>query len=392
MLLENMQRSDLTVYEQAQGFQMMLDLGDTVGSISQQTGFSDTTIRRRVKLLELDADKFKESGARGATLDDYLKLEQIEDIEVRNKVLESIGTNNFNNKLAGAMDTQKRQKDFEKLLEKVREFATELTDPDEIGSKYNRKYIYPSDKNIKPDDAGTVKYYFTFPEYRSYINLLVDKPLEADKKTTNAEKERKEREDRKNALWDVCKRAYQLRRDYVLGLSNKEISLASIEIMAKAVEAMIHSSYKDFEMEDLGKDLGVKTDDIESVKTAIILKPERALLITTWNIIDGASLYCHDWEGKYDEDDAKDLLEVYEFMKKLMYKISDEEQSLIDGTHVLYSSKPLPQEEKDIAKGCSNCRYQHDSEAGKCGKACGIVFKNWEQVEDDEDDTDEDDE
>ena len=29
MLLENIQRSDLTVYEQAQGFQMMLDLGET---------------------------------------------------------------------------------------------------------------------------------------------------------------------------------------------------------------------------------------------------------------------------------------------------------------------------------------------------------------------------
>lgn len=30
MMIENMQRSDLTTYEQAQGFQLMLDLGDTV--------------------------------------------------------------------------------------------------------------------------------------------------------------------------------------------------------------------------------------------------------------------------------------------------------------------------------------------------------------------------
>lgn len=34
MLTENMQRSDLTVYEQAQGFQMMLDMGDTVEDIA----------------------------------------------------------------------------------------------------------------------------------------------------------------------------------------------------------------------------------------------------------------------------------------------------------------------------------------------------------------------
>ena len=35
MLLENMQRNDLTVYEQAQGFQMMIDLGETKESISK---------------------------------------------------------------------------------------------------------------------------------------------------------------------------------------------------------------------------------------------------------------------------------------------------------------------------------------------------------------------
>ncbi|MFQ8761819.1 MAG: ParB/RepB/Spo0J family partition protein [Intestinimonas sp.] len=47
MLTENMQRSDLTVYEQAQGFQMMLDMGDTVEDIAEKSGFSTTTVRRR---------------------------------------------------------------------------------------------------------------------------------------------------------------------------------------------------------------------------------------------------------------------------------------------------------------------------------------------------------
>ena len=73
MLMENIQRSDLTVYEQAQGFQMMLDMGETMESIAKDCGFSQSTIRRRVRLLELDADKFKKSEARGATLQDYEK-------------------------------------------------------------------------------------------------------------------------------------------------------------------------------------------------------------------------------------------------------------------------------------------------------------------------------
>ena len=37
MLEENMQRNDLTILEQAQGFQMMLDLGDTAEQIADKT-------------------------------------------------------------------------------------------------------------------------------------------------------------------------------------------------------------------------------------------------------------------------------------------------------------------------------------------------------------------
>lgn len=104
MLLENMQRSDLTAYEQAQGFQMMLDLGESVAGISEKTGFSKSTVRSRMKLLELDQEKLKESTQRGATLMDYAELEKIEDIELRNKVLEKVGTDDFNWSLRNAID------------------------------------------------------------------------------------------------------------------------------------------------------------------------------------------------------------------------------------------------------------------------------------------------
>ena len=49
MLQENMQRQDLTVYEQAQGFQMMMDLGFNEDQIAERTGFSKATVKRRLK-------------------------------------------------------------------------------------------------------------------------------------------------------------------------------------------------------------------------------------------------------------------------------------------------------------------------------------------------------
>ena len=59
MLEENMQRNDLTIYEQAQGFQLMLDLGETEETISQKTGFSRTTVRHRLNLARLNQEELK---------------------------------------------------------------------------------------------------------------------------------------------------------------------------------------------------------------------------------------------------------------------------------------------------------------------------------------------
>lgn len=64
MLTENIQRSDLSVYEQAQGFQMMLNLGDSIDEIARKSGFSQTTVRRRVKMMELDQDELKKVSSR----------------------------------------------------------------------------------------------------------------------------------------------------------------------------------------------------------------------------------------------------------------------------------------------------------------------------------------
>lgn len=109
MMIENMQRSDLTVYEQAQGFQMMLDMGDTVERVADRSGFSQSTIRRRIKLLELNHDNFKKAEQRGATLSDFVELNKIEDLDARNRVLETLGTANFNREMQNALSDQKYQ-------------------------------------------------------------------------------------------------------------------------------------------------------------------------------------------------------------------------------------------------------------------------------------------
>lgn len=107
MLTENMQRVDLTVFEQAQGFQMMLDLGDTMDEIADKSGFSKTTVRRRLEIAKLDDKIMKKVSGRQIAMADFDELAKIDDLEARNKVLSSIGTSNFKNEVQNAIQKQK---------------------------------------------------------------------------------------------------------------------------------------------------------------------------------------------------------------------------------------------------------------------------------------------
>ena len=61
MLQENMQRQDLTIYEQAKGIQMMMDLGFNKDEISEKTGFSRSTIERRLAVASLPDEETQEA-------------------------------------------------------------------------------------------------------------------------------------------------------------------------------------------------------------------------------------------------------------------------------------------------------------------------------------------
>ena len=119
MLLENIQRSDLNALEQAEGFQLMFDMGQSVDKISAKTGFSKTTVRKRLQIAKLDPEKVAAAVSRQVTFGDFDKLNEIESIDERNKLLDKMGTNNFTYELERAVKKQKRDKkaaEWEKIL------------------------------------------------------------------------------------------------------------------------------------------------------------------------------------------------------------------------------------------------------------------------------------
>lgn len=132
MLCENIQRSDLTYIEQARGFQMMLDLGDTVETIADKTGFSEKTIKSRLEINKLDEETLGEASERfQLSIADFMKLSKIKDVEKRNEILESVDSS----------------KD---LAYEVDEYLEELT----LETNFNKYKAVLDEVGWKEDDRG----------------------------------------------------------------------------------------------------------------------------------------------------------------------------------------------------------------------------------------------
>lgn len=337
MLLENMQRSDLTLFEQAQGMQMMLNMGDTVDNISEKTGFSKTTVRRRVKLLELDQDKLKESMSRNVSLKDYVELNKIKDSKLRNKVLDKIGTPNFNYELRSAIDKEKRDKAMAIVVDQLNTFAEKIKSPN--GVSYVCGYHVDSqskDKEIEmPTDTDSVKYYYTVSDYGSIY--LYRENTDIDEVVNET------REDKRKALYSkleiISKRAYKLRREFISDISNTKAKKSIEMIIEYTVYTM--GGYNRLYLNELIDLLNIKPEveeetelDFSHIVDELRKKPEFYLLASTYCMLDSSRETYFNWSCEHQSNE--DLDKIYNLLIKLGYQISDEEQKLRDGTHELF--------------------------------------------------------
>lgn len=115
MLVENSQRSDLTVFEEADGFQGLLDLGVSVREIAERTGRSETSVRKRLRVAALPASVREKSPAQ-PTLSDLERLASIDDEKLQKDGADFLGTNSFDWYIRDAQRRLKRRRVLDKWL------------------------------------------------------------------------------------------------------------------------------------------------------------------------------------------------------------------------------------------------------------------------------------
>ncbi|MCL2215429.1 MAG: ParB/RepB/Spo0J family partition protein [Defluviitaleaceae bacterium] len=336
MLLENMQRNDLTKYEQAQGMQLLLDYGETIMTISDKTGFSQTTVRSRVKLLALDKEKFKAAEMRGATIADYAELDKVNDPDLKNEVLDSIGTPNFKWTLKTATDKEKNAEKRVELLDWLKTFAVEIEDEDDIGDNCRiLRWMYVDTARTLPTDLDTVKYFFH--DDGGHIKLLREIPDTETSASNEKAEEEARRRSRSDQLDALANRAYELRRKFVKEFSPKN---HSSQVMAFIAHSILQKKHVWNIKNDFALMTGIifSKDDSENDDVLIAGKiaeaPEKAMFISAYiNGMDDDDWSYHDYKCVHTENEELDR--IYDFLISIGYEMSDEELALRNGTHEL---------------------------------------------------------
>jgi ParB family chromosome partitioning protein len=354
MLLENIQRSALTLLEEADGFQMMIDLGDSVKGISNKTGLSETTVRRRVRIAtELDREVLQRIQGRAIKLDDYEKLYKIADEAVRAEVLEKIGTHEFDWACASAVGLQERRARREEILMALSGFANEV----EYGSMQKANIVERWDfYRHEPEDVETAKglaaghdagteYFYTSSEYGATIVFTKDGDRAAAAEKDNAKNTARENKTAK--LKGAFAQAYALRLDFAKWFSATAQKAGDIESMA--IDALYYGDHfsdevfrelhgiegkfrKPWEGPDKGEDRDGAILRILGEKAG---GPRGSMFAGAYCRIEDKDSNCCGYNGDYVPNTALDRL--YGHLSALGYAMSGDESALLDGTHPLYS-------------------------------------------------------
>jgi ParB family chromosome partitioning protein len=350
MCMENMQRTDLTIYEQAVSFQMMLDFGGSVEEVAAKTGFSKTTIKRRLQMAKLDRETMLAVSGRQASLQDYDRLAQIEDIDTRNKVLCEIGTNNFNSAIEKAVKAQQDKKnsdDWREFFDK--NGVKEIPEDDIWSSKYqNLGYVtnaFSKEKfNALIKDKEYSEIFFAASRYPGTTFYIRAPKVTTEAEVAAAEERARELElerQRRGRLNEIANRAYKLRFDFIKNFplsESKKVAgtVAKWHFLREIVGMLTVGVLNGYGPMQAGKENFSNLFDVNAGTDTQILvdfvdkHAEKALLMQVYaQWCDNAS-GCWDYSMHYRESPR--LKWLYKFLCDLGYRMSDEETQMINGT------------------------------------------------------------
>lgn len=365
MCIENIQRGDLTPLEQADAFQLMLDLGSTEAEIASKTGFSKTTIRNRIKIAKakIDPEKIKakeEEGNFQMTLADLGALAEIESAETRDSILK--GAKN-SAEIQWQCEQAKKEAKAEKQEERLKKLIAALGIEDAPHKAIEDRYTsqqWPKKKcfdcsseeipekltlaDLGCDENGKIdgqKAFFMY-DYKHKWSIVTRPVSSAKKVLTKAEQDRKDLMKTDKLIRAKTEDIALKRKDFILALIEHKIPKVkeTPELMRMLWdEALL--SYDGVNREMLSIYLYDKQYMIlsQEEKKEFAEKMEKLsiseqILISLANSVRLTSTVFYGRPCEFNEDSARRIRRVDEILKGFGFTYDDE--GILDGTYKEY--------------------------------------------------------
>lgn len=353
MLEENMQRSDLTIYEQAQGFQMMLDLGETEESIAEKTGFSRSTVRHRLNIAKLDQNelqKKEQSDSFQLTLTDLYELEKVADVNERNKILKkATDSRNLKWMAQNKVREEKEDKNAAGIIAMLKEMGIKKGPKD--FNRWDGKH--ETVKEIDLDKEPPKKINVKDKEKVIYVRIggwiYLVKLKTANKTLTKEDEAEKDWKQRKKQIQEKMKQLASSAKDFVNAIISGKIAPLKDDaaIREKIWWLMLESGTgvyeSDFKRFFTGKDswtLSEEEREAAGKRIEALNVTEAMLIVLLEQIIKSNAKEITDYYGGINKERAGHARKALEILKPYGWSLPDEEyEKLLDGTHELYTKK-----------------------------------------------------
>lgn len=369
MLHENMQRRQLTPQEEGLAFQQLqLEFGWSVGKISEYSGFSETTVRDRLRITQFDKAKVKKAYEdRQPKLVEFEALSKVKNEETRNKLLDKIGTFDFMGMVQRALE-EEAEAAFLESLKNIPQLsdATVLSNVDTWNSsKYKRlKSIkVPADGVIDENFLASLptvpdrqrRHYIHYDRYAGESRLTFYTRVKPAKQQTS--KEALQRRENIAKAWAdleaLGKKYYQRRKTFVDGYycrSHEQVML----VMQGAIFAGVSGAVKYYDssrrIKSMEEILGIEPPDAnayvpETERTLKLIgklrevKKSDVASFVYQLFADSDEVECYGWNTKnwpVHSSKRPEKIALYAWLESLGYETNEEEKSILDGSHEVF--------------------------------------------------------
>ena len=342
MLVENIQRNGLTVTEQAQGFQMAIDLGNSVDDLAEETGFSKSTIYHRLNIAKLNQKALKKAEDNKdfqLSISDLYILEKIKKVSDRNRILkEATDSKNLAYLANRHITEEKRRENAKKILRELQDRNLEEIPSNKYWWGYDTVKKFELDKDIEKVSLKKIKGKLFYKQVNSWLYILKEREeRKAPGRSKKTEEEKMHARNRKklNAIQDELTKDI---KDFIGEMVQGKIDIVATpnEIWDALILLDVDVCYSKLQVyiynliyeKNINYNIEIEDDKKEELNnkiSEISMERQMLALITKIPILN-------NWSNEINKESASKVLKLVKVLSKSGFSLTEEQQQFLDGT------------------------------------------------------------